>query len=300
MDKKDNLNKKEENEILEESHFDKEDIRYTFEDYTSGKVLRLFKYQIDMITKGMREKYKNLIYKYGMFNFNISKDDNNYYFHIIIPSESLKKMSYDTIIQLTKPTAEETDLNKYYIKVFSNSPSFTFTFAYAINDAGMLVDGTASKISKEALVTPPTIRNPGLMLGFEKFIFMACEFLKENNMLNSDELDKDFAKLFVPYAKVLRSIPDDETKLKEYQIRNKNKTKEEKYLDRKTRVKNNRTSTTSSSAVRSKNIKNEIKSREEHKEKVARAKANNNQKFTNGTKSKIKGSKLKPKRKIGR
>lgn len=296
------MNKKEQDIILKESKLDTDEIRYTFDEYKSGKMLGLFNYQLQMIIKGMKDKYNHSINKYGKYKFNLSKDKNNYYFHIIIHSESLERMSYDTIIQLTRPDENEKDLSKYYIKLFCNSPSFTFTFAYVVNDAGLLADGTEVKIRKTALTTPPATKNPGLMLGFDKFIFMACEFLGDNGLLNADVLEKDYAKSFVPYTEVLKSIPDEETKLIEYQIKHKNRTAAEKKYKRKTAVKNDRTRTTSSKPilVRSKNKQNEIESSLEHKEKVARAKANNNQKFTNGTKKKIKGSKLKPKKKIGK
>jgi hypothetical protein len=138
----------------------------------------------------------------------IYKDKHDYYFHFKVPSETReRKNTYDVVLQFTtgdeKEIRNDKNLNRYYVKFFSNSPSFTYTFAHAFNVYGLFVEGLADKYRKEVMERPPITRNPGQVVGYEKSIYFAAYYLlTENKYLNKLIIDPiakpfkadDFAK----------------------------------------------------------------------------------------------------------
>jgi hypothetical protein len=106
--------------------------------------------------------------------------DNSYYIYIKMPSETVKEFFYDVVIQF-KPTKAEAVLNvnldRYNVKFFSNDPAFLFTYAYAFNKAGLLIDWLKLRLSKEALNTKPVVRNPKADTGYVKSLYFAYYFM---------------------------------------------------------------------------------------------------------------------------
>lgn len=119
--------------------------------------------------------------------------------HVKVPSESVKNFYYDVLIQFEK---DGKDFEDCHIKIFSNSPSFVYTYAYVFyhledderEGKGMIIDdydkkipkerllvsGAENKLDKEVLHGYPTVRNPyGLPL-FDKTVYYAIFNIIEN------------------------------------------------------------------------------------------------------------------------
>lgn len=132
-----------------------------------------------------RELYKNLyldklskilVREAGkvLYKLYYDRKRDRYYTYIKVPSEVIANFYYDTVIEFYTTDKQEKksgSLKGYEIKFFSNDPSFIFTFAYAFNKRGLLIDDLKSKIPKKALTTKAEVRNPKALVGYVKSIY---------------------------------------------------------------------------------------------------------------------------------
>lgn len=144
----------------------------------------------------MREGGNITYYKY------YDKKNNVYYIHIKIPSETINDFYYDVVLKFyanSKVKDLGRDLSKYYVKFYSNDPSFVFTYAYVFNRAGLFVDELLSKMSKKAIRDAAKVTNPENQVGYVKSIYFAYLFMKNRNLFNislwGDAIDYDKNRL---------------------------------------------------------------------------------------------------------
>ena len=138
----------------------------------------------------IKNKLKDRYVKYIRKNKNIpvipyyDKDNNTYLFHFRIVSDSKEDVFYDVVIQLSTKNSkfinESHIVNYDNIKVFSNTPGFTFTYAYAYNKYGLLVPSLVDKFDGNILEEKPQKTNPRVGIGFDYSIFMCIYFLQIN------------------------------------------------------------------------------------------------------------------------
>lgn len=137
----------------------------------------------NLIKSDLDARYEKLITKHKEFKHTHYHDATNFYIHIQVPSETEQNNTYDVVIQFT-PTdnavIHDVNLNRYTIKVFSNCPSFTYTYAYVYNDYGLMIDFLRNKYKNVVLSDNPVVKNPGEIINFEKSIYFACKFIKAN------------------------------------------------------------------------------------------------------------------------
>jgi len=169
------------------------------------------------IIETLEHKYYMLLRKNNSFDYKVYSEEENYIFVFKIPSESNSELFYDVVIEL-KPLTDDAkngrNVTDYNISVFSNSPHFTFTYTYVMNDNGLLVDWCKSKCHDMALTVKPNTKNPVEQYGFEKSIYYACLFIRENKLYSKATLKKIASKFHK--AKVLKDIASDTAKKKEY------------------------------------------------------------------------------------
>lgn len=149
------------------------------------------------LVRGDLQKRFDALYtnKQGSFDGGIYKDEENYFIHVVVPSESVEKQtSYDVVIKFlapkSSPLLSSTTIKEYNIQVFSNSPSFTYTYAYVFDKEGLLVEELRNKYRDETFDVPKT-RNPYNMISYEKSIFMAIMYILANpHLLVKSSFDK--------------------------------------------------------------------------------------------------------------
>jgi hypothetical protein len=177
------------------------------------------------IIEDLNYRYNKLLSTYQKFKFDVYKVKNTYLFWFKIPSEKYD-LYYDVFIQFN-PTLESKDdlnINNYILNLFSNSPSFMFTYTYVLNNNGMIVDLLKNKCSKEALTKEPSIRNPVEVYGFEKSCYFACKYISDNKLIYKHVLEQNKKKFD---KELLKKCKTQEDKLIEY-----NKIKKEYTLKR--------------------------------------------------------------------
>lgn len=159
---------------------------------------------------------------------------NEYYFYLRIPSEELKEVIYDVVIQFIPVDmnclASKT-INKYAINIFSNSLNFTFTYAYWYNQDDIIIKSLKDKVSKQALTQKPEIKNAEGIYGYEKSLYFALLYIKYNN-LNQKYTINSFLSKDLTLNKVKPKIKNSNSKIMEYNMAKK-KEKEEKKEQRK-------------------------------------------------------------------
>lgn len=117
-------------------------------------------------------------------------DKMNYMVHVKIPSETNVGNYYDVVIHFftdNKELIRERTFENYYIKFFSNSPSFTYKYAALYNINGYLIESLADKFGKDNLNILPNNTNKGMDIMYDKSIYLACRYLLDNKLSNMNK-----------------------------------------------------------------------------------------------------------------
>lgn len=102
--------------------------------------------------------------------------------HILLPSSSLDKISYDVLFQFNTGDLDkinERNINDIPMKVFSNCPSFTFTYAYTFNKNKMIIDWLKIKIPDIVLTKKSEVRNKYNIISYEKSLYLSVLYLMD-------------------------------------------------------------------------------------------------------------------------
>lgn len=118
----------------------------------------------------------------------------NYILHLRVPSEYYYKegLMYDVVLQYLTNSRRKVDetLASYDIRMYSNSPAFMFTYAYVYNQDDNLVPFLKNKLSSKALTQAPVVRNPNQSYGYEKSVYFAILYVRDNPRLISAAIKK--------------------------------------------------------------------------------------------------------------
>lgn len=145
-----------------------------------------------LIKRGLNQVFIELLNKNRRQFFAVPYLYNNgdVLFHVRVPSEEYKynKLHYDVLLKvLYDPKKKYADRD---VKIFSNSPSFVYTYAYAYYHSDIMVDEFASRLPVQALNQAPEIRNPLESLGFEKSTYIASRYLLDGFALNDNYVNR--------------------------------------------------------------------------------------------------------------
>lgn len=186
-----------------------------------------------LIKDDLNNRYKKLLDK-KKFIYTIYQDGHDYFFHFLIPSESERDNTYDVVIQFTMGEdnfMSDVNLNRYYLKFFSNCPSFVYTFTYVYNDYDLLIDFLKTKYTDKVLEDNPVVRNPGEIISYEKSVYFACKYLDDHKLLLnkislSTQIKKHPKKTLLAEVresdKIMLEIKKEEKRLKDEKEKKKN------------------------------------------------------------------------------
>lgn len=111
-----------------------------------------------------------------------------YYIHLTIPSETERENTYDVVFEFTKNMSKP--MKDWNVKVFSNSPSFAYTFAYVYLKHDLMIKHLANKLGKEFQRKAPEVRNRFQIVGFEKYVFFGAMFIRDSKILSEEAFKK--------------------------------------------------------------------------------------------------------------
>lgn len=142
-----------------------------------------------------------LLRERGKVDYILYKDDKNnrYFAHFKIPSETIEKFYYDTVLEFyaDENISNTQDLLKYYVKFYSNDPAFVYTHAHAFSSNGLFINELLSKMSKKAIKVEAKEKNPYNQIGYVKSIYFAYLVMKIKGLNNIDRFKaecKTFSK----------------------------------------------------------------------------------------------------------
>lgn len=183
----------------------------------------------------------------------------DYYFHLIIPSETKRKNTYDVVFEFRDPNKEhvkDLSLGNYEIRVFSNTPSFAYTFANVYDKEGLIIDFLKPKLGKKIFQLRPEVRNRYGIVNYDKYLYFGARYIIESKMLNKAFLDmRSHNDNNLRFRSNIRTLNDimEEYKLAEQELR---KTKKSSAKDSSSKIKSTtRTESNNSTLNRIKPIK---------------------------------------------
>jgi hypothetical protein len=128
------------------------------------------------IRASLEARYKTLVggkTKFEVFAYSPDKNNARRVYHVRVPSETIPGFMYDIVLDVIGGYGSKTAFLNSDVLVFSNSPSWLFTYAYVANKVGLSIPWLNAKIGRTAIETAPSVTNPPESLGFEKTTSMA-------------------------------------------------------------------------------------------------------------------------------
>lgn len=104
-------------------------------------------------------------------------------FHMELPSESSKGLTYDVVIEVPYSKADDNRGNNIFdfpFQVYSNCPSFIYSYAYVFYKKGLICKWLLNRYDKKTLSTPPTKKNEFGIIFYEKSIFFAVYYIHKH------------------------------------------------------------------------------------------------------------------------
>ena len=127
--------------------------------------------------KGLKPKFNAYIAKHKLIPFQVYRDEKYYFYHFKIESSD-EETVYDVVIKFTENNhAHEGVLVNYDVQFFSNSPGFTYIYAYVYNKYKILVPELKDKFDSNILDEAPMRTNPTIAIGFDYPLFFAMYYL---------------------------------------------------------------------------------------------------------------------------
>lgn len=204
--------------------------------------------------------------------------EDDFLLHLTIGSKTNPTESYDVVLLLfTDDDAikKEITYRHYYVKFFSNSPSFIYQYAVLYKENGFLIDMLYDKMEEKYRNVLPDKVNKDHKLSYDSSIYSACRYLQMhggylNKYLNSAprKREEQFFREIKDFSdvKMINDIRSMDKKINKELAENKKKEKESK---RKNRGNKNKTKYTKTIKAKSTTLSSTI-----NKTKVIRSTTN--------------------------
>lgn len=151
----------------------------------------------EMYRKFYNEKFDKIILREtGRLNNmenHLYKDGDRYIAYLKIPSEVVPQFYYDVVIEFTEPKTKNKDLKKkivgndledYFVRFYSNDPSFVFTFCHAFIKNDMFFKEFSNKMSTKAIKNRAVQKNPKDVVGYVKSLYFAYILMSRKGLFN--------------------------------------------------------------------------------------------------------------------
>lgn len=134
-------------------------------------------YMVKEARNSLDNQYLNVKSRIALVWYNLN--DEYYIAHIRIPSKSVDSLFYDVLLEFDIKSIPDgaSVINDANVRVFSNCPSFTYTYANVFEKNGDLINWTKLKYSSEIFSKDPVQRNPNKLYGYEKSLYLAMKYI---------------------------------------------------------------------------------------------------------------------------
>ena len=130
-------------------------------------------------------KYRKLRDQRKIYMEACTEVGDTYLVHIKVGSETNSTLYYDVVLLFFTDDAKvkkDISFRRYYVKFFSNSPSFIYQYAVLYKQNGMMIDMLAEKMDQMYADKLPEKANPSLKMSYDKSIYMTCRFMQDHKV----------------------------------------------------------------------------------------------------------------------
>jgi hypothetical protein len=185
---------------------------------------------------------KILVREVGKVSYTLYMDkiQDTYYILMRVPSEVIEKFYYDTVIMFYTDNPDlklKRSLKDYYVKFYSNDPSFVYTFAHAMLENDLFIRDLVPRMSKEAVTKVATEKNPKNEIGYVKSLYFTYLLMKKDNLFEKIIYESQAE----PYSKkkILETVTHADIKVKDRQEKGQELEKKKRIDSEKEKAKKN-------------------------------------------------------------
>lgn len=139
-------------------------------------------------------------------------------YHIIIPSkDETRDNTYDVIIEfnMNDLTSEAIDISSLDFALFSNCPSFVYTYANVFYNKQMLCKWLLNKYNPQVRKNLPERRNAYNVIGFERSIYLAMLYIKSKHIDRLDVITNTATKVHA-YSQISQYVRTQDDIMQSY------------------------------------------------------------------------------------
>lgn len=131
------------------------------------------------------------------FASKLYKRHRDYIFHIVVPSASREDVSYDVVLEFrdTQIPKDVTRLDHIPMRVFSNCPSFIFTYANAFRKYDLLCRWLENKYRPDVKKKVAEVKNQYSIIGLERSLYLSMLYIKKHNLGFIETFDMNAEKV---------------------------------------------------------------------------------------------------------
>lgn len=148
-------------------------------------------------------------------------------YHVMIPSRSLKTLWYDVILEFDlEQDPAATSIMDLNFLVFSNCPSFGYTYAYTFYRQHMIPKWLQRKYPSKILNHPPVMRNQYQIIFYERSLYLALRFITRRTTVGIED-SKASALLLENTQSIAKTVQSFDSVMDKYERTKKPKEKED-------------------------------------------------------------------------
>lgn len=146
-----------------------------------------------------------------------NSSSSEYYLWFIVPSETDRTNTYDIIFRFYDPDGthrKELSVKAYDIQIFSNVPSFAYTYAYVYNKNRLIIEELKPKLGKIFFDKEPVVRNQRGITMYDKYVYYIAKYILDKKYMNRAILETKCKictnkKLFFAKVRSLKQIKSE-------------------------------------------------------------------------------------------
>lgn len=126
------------------------------------------------------KKYRKMYDEKRIHLVAFTQIDDDYLLHLSVGSDTNVSESYDVVLLFftdDEAIKKEITFRNYYVKFFSNSPSFIYQYAVLYRQNGFLIDMLYEKMDENYKDVMPDKVNKDHNLSYDKSIYCACKYV---------------------------------------------------------------------------------------------------------------------------
>lgn len=217
--------------------------------------------------KVLDDEYENIVQQITHKWYSLQ--DKYYIAHIKIPSKFSDKVYYDVLLEIDINSIPKnvTVINNSKCRVFSNCPSFVFTYAYVFDKNKDIIPWSKKKYNKKVFEYNPVKRNPTEICNYEKSLYFAIKYITSNGRNYKAGINLNMTRIR-SHIQILNNLQSSDDVITAYQSNRKKeipinqniiKNQQKKLLPSKKKNKGKVPSTKSSSKTKKSTITHKMK-----------------------------------------